>query len=310
LAKIARPDVAVITNVGKTHRENFDDDDGIFRAKMEIAEFFDKDSLLVVNGDDEALMKLAKGGGKSYEIVTAGADSRCDYRVVNAKNIEGDAISFEVKHNHEKIMFTISVAGLYNGTYAAMAGAVLSRKGISLTQVSDALSNLSRTKHRLEVIHEGNITLIDDSYNASPESMRAGIDTLLSVKGSRKIAVLAGMNELGEESEKLHLEVGEYIVHSGVNILITVGEKARSIHEGSMATIASEIPTLDIAASKVNRLTLKHFNEKEDAVNWLLANMSEGDVFLIKGSHSYKMEEIVSQLVGESVSRPAGGVFV
>jgi UDP-N-acetylmuramoyl-tripeptide--D-alanyl-D-alanine ligase len=285
LAEIARPDIAVITNVGKTHRENFEDDEGIFRAKMEITEFFGKDSLLVVNGDDAALMALAKCGGQRYEIVTAGMNPDCDYRVVNARNAEDDVISFEIVHESEKTLFTIPVAGLYNGTYAAIAGAVLARKGISLTQVSEALSNLSRTSHRLEVIRRGGVTLIDDSYNASPESMRVGIDTALTAKGRRKIAVLAGMNELGAESGELHRKVGEYAALAGVDVLVTVGDKAREIYEGAMA------------ANGENRMTQKHFDTNESATDWLLTNVLEGDVYLIKGSHSFKMEEIVSDLM-------------
>jgi UDP-N-acetylmuramoyl-tripeptide--D-alanyl-D-alanine ligase len=312
LAEIARPDAAVITNIGVSHRENFDSDDGILHAKLEIATYFGAENALFVNGDDARLRAHAERDDLPYEVVTAGESEGCDYRITHPEYAGPGEIRFVMQSGRDAaVKFSVPAAGLYNGVSAALTAAVLSRSGIAATDVAERLAGLERTAHRLQLIvtdgpvaggpsagggpaaggsvAEGHaaarLRVIDDTYNASPDSMRSALDYLASFGDGdgRKIAVLAGMNELGGRSRALHREVGEYAAESGADLLVCVGDKGADIAAGFEAAGGTGV---SLCA------------DNAEAVAALLPLVRDGDIVLVKGSHAYRTEEIVEALTG------------
>jgi UDP-N-acetylmuramoyl-tripeptide--D-alanyl-D-alanine ligase len=285
LTEIAHPDAAVITNIGASHRENFDSDDGILHAKLEVTSLFDMENALFVNGDDPALRAHADRGGLPYDVVTAGESEGCDYRITRPEYTGEEEIGFSLQHGREaSVQFRIPAAGLFAGVSAALTVAVLSRFGISAPLVAERLRAFDRPEHRLRLIVSGGLRVIDDTYNASPDSMRSAIDYLVSFRDCRKISVLAGMNELGERSGDLHRGVGEYAAGAGVDVLITVGEKASDIASGFVSASHGG------AAEKCA--------DNGEAIVVLRGMERDGDVILVKGSRAYGTENIVEALVG------------
>jgi UDP-N-acetylmuramoyl-tripeptide--D-alanyl-D-alanine ligase len=286
LTEIACPDAAIITNIGVSHRENFDSDDGILNAKLEVASLFGPENTLFVNGDDPALRAHAERGDLPYEVVTAGESEGCDYRITKPEYTGEEEIRFGLQYGRDAtVQFRIPAAGIYNGVGAALATAALSMFGISAGEVAERLRNLERTAHRLSLIVNGEVKIIDDTYNASPDSMKSAVDYLTSIEARRRIAVLAGMNELGDMSEELHREVGRYAAGSGVDILAAVGGKAHPIAEG-------------FASSSRRKNPVREYADNDEAIAALRSLVKDGDAVLVKGSRTFKTEEIVNALAG------------
>jgi UDP-N-acetylmuramoyl-tripeptide--D-alanyl-D-alanine ligase len=284
LTGIARPDAAVITNIGVSHRENFSSDDGILHAKLEIASYFGVENALFVNGDDPALRTHAERTDIAYDVVTAGESEGCYYRITHPEYTGEEEIGFGLQYGREAtIQFRIPAAGLYNGISAALTVATLSRFGISAPDVAERLSQLKRTEHRLKLITGAGFRIIDDTYNASPDSMRSAIDYLVSFTGGRRIAVFAGMNELGDRSVELHGDVGKYAFEAGVDILAAVGEKAFAIADG-------------FSVASGGKGTVKTYADNDEAIKGLGASARDGDTVLVKGSRTFRTEEIVEAL--------------
>jgi UDP-N-acetylmuramoyl-tripeptide--D-alanyl-D-alanine ligase len=280
LAEIARPDVAVITNIGLSHREHFDDDEGIRRAKFEIVSFFGAGNMLVIDQEnDPALLRAAKtdSSEKGYGLLTASRESG-DFSVSGARYTEDGRMVFAIEHGEDSEQFSLPVPGAYAAVSAAMACAAVSRFGVSLGRASQALKELVVTPHRLQTIRREGVLVIDDTYNASPDSARSGLDFLRSVPGRRKIAVLADMNELGAESERLHQELGAVAKDFGFGAVYTYGDKARAIAEGAQQSGL-------------------WFHNKEELIHRLLEQRQEGDVYYVKGSRSMKMEDVAEALL-------------
>lgn len=287
LAGIARPDIAVITNVGLAHSENFDSEDGIFKAKMEVADFMGENCVLVLNGDDPKLSEV-QADSKPYGVLTAGTNEGSDYVIRDiCYNDEGN-LRFNIESADEIERFILPAAGIYNGVNAGLAVAALSRVHISMSKASSRLRNMERTPQRLERKQGAGFIVIDDTYNASPDSMKSGIDYLVSLKGERHVAILAGMRELGDDSAALHREVGDYAIRAGVDMVAAVGERAEGIFAGASAASGE-----DGAAGKA-----RFFPDKEEACGFFRETTREGDVFLVKGSRGEKMEDVVGCLMG------------
>ncbi|MDR1815609.1 MAG: UDP-N-acetylmuramoyl-tripeptide--D-alanyl-D-alanine ligase [Clostridiales Family XIII bacterium] len=281
LCEIARPNACAITNVGVSHREHFDSDDGIRLAKYEIASFLGAGDALVIDPNNDAgLVALAEAGAREqgFSLVKIGED----YRVRDIRYTEDGALTCEIceetREEGECERFALPIPGAYAATSAAMAAAICLRLGISIAAAAEALRTLTVTPHRLQPIRKGGVLVIDDTYNASPDSMRSGLEYLSACPGARKIAVLADMNELGAESERLHFETGRLAAALGVRDVYTYGDKARKIAGGA------------------DRADL-WFSEKPALVARLLADVQDGDVVFVKGSRSLRMEEVVEALL-------------
>ncbi len=307
LAFVAKPECAVMTNIGVAHIAQLGSKENIRKEKLNIVNEFDTNSVLFVNGNDTLLHELATEitqnsisidcdketlpilehtGAVTYGICENGTTAQFDVSAMNLVT-DGSGIGFiaVVKENgtEKKIPVKLKVYGNHNVMNALAAIAVAMRYGIAPETAAEGLANYEPIAMRGQIKKENDITWIDDTYNASPDSMKSGAQVMLSLEGKRHIAVFADVLELGEASESLHREVGAYLAglcEQGRNcdILITVGTQA--------AYIADE-------AGKQGMQQVYSFSSNEEAVAYLKTILTTGDVVLVKGSRGMHTEEIV-----------------
>lgn len=279
MANIVKPSVAAITNIGVSHLERLGSRQAIFEAKMEITNYFSEENTLVICEDDEFLNKenIRKNTDKRFNIITVGEADSCDYTV---KNIEADDegnISFDLiypsstcgRRQIENIK--LPVAGRHNALNAALAIATASQFGVSIDEAKRGLLKLQITGKRLNIQEKNGIKIIDDTYNASPDSMRAALKTLAGIKGKRHIAILGDMFELGENEKEFHAQIGDF-ARENADIVYSVGELAQSISSENNFRTTDEI----VSAIAGGKLSFK-----------------KGDVVLIKASRGMKLERVV-----------------
>ncbi len=270
LTKIARPSVAIITNVGLSHIETLKTQENIRDAKLEIAEGIEEGGTLFVNGDDPFLKDVSL---PNVRVIRFGFENpACDCRgeILGEDSFSLDGTVFSVplggKHN------------LYNALGAVCVGKAV---GISLSLAAEGLLSYQPDGIRQseKEIRPG-ITVICDYYNASPASMRAGLEMLSKGNATRRIAVLGDMLELGEIAERCHREVGNIAADFGIDMVLTVGKFS--------AFLAEE--------AKGRGIKTESFADNDTLSAYLLDILSPGDRVLIKGSHGMKMEEIFEKI--------------
>lgn len=278
LADIARPDVGIITNIGMSHIENLGSREGICKAKLEICEYFDKNSLLIINGDDEYLKK-AKINGK-FEIITYGIENECDYRARDIENLGLDGTKFTVCIYGRDYRIHVKVPGVHNVYNALSAIACGVHYNIGPNQIIAGIENFSLTKMRMSIEKYGTLTVINDCYNSSPDSVRAALQ-VLSTQNTRKVAILGDILEMGEYAEKAHYELGKQVTESGVDLLITAGENALFMAKGADETGLEKI---------------KSFKNTEELCKNISGLLEENDCILIKASRGMHFEKVVEQI--------------
>ena len=285
LAKIGRPNVAVITNIGMSHIENLGSQEGIFKAKMEITDFFGADNTLIVNGDDKFLKTVSD---KEYKVIKYGVENEdCDVRAYDVLDKGVDGTEFSVAMDEMPYRVHISVPGVHN-VYNALAAICVGREfGIEPEKIIKGIESFELTKMRMAVEKIGGITLINDCYNASPDSVRASLKVLASAEGKRKIAVLGDILEMGDFAKDAHTALGEAVFDSGADILVTVGENAKYIADGLKDGKKPEVI---------------HFEKTRYAAKHLYKLAQEGDVILVKASRGMKFE-----MIAEMVQKRAKG---
>ena len=277
LAKIVKPDIAIVTNVNETHIELLGSMENIAKAKGELVESIQAGGTVILNADNaytETLKKLAKSGVK---IITHGIENGADLKAENVF-ISNAVTDFDVNYNGQIYHFDLPIIGRHNVSNSLAATAAGLSVGLDFDKIRYGLSTLVTTKMRFEVIHRDGITIVNDAYNASPASMRASIKTAAEVYDARKIAVLGGMFELGAISEKVHREVGAYLAENKFDILITVGKLGRFIAEGAKSAGMEKIFVTDT---------------HEDAAKTLRGILKRDDVILFKASHGMHLEKVI-----------------
>ena len=292
LADIIRPDIGIITNVGVSHIENLGSREGILKAKMEITDFFGPENTLVINGDNDMLAGIESSG--EYRLVRSGTGKDCDWQIFDIEDFGADGISYKLKTGSGIHEISLGIPGAHNALNSALAIAAANCLGVSVEEAKQGLSAIKLTGKRLTVKTAGGIKVIDDTYNAAPDSMKSAVDTLMHTEGKRKIAILGGMNELGDESSKYHEEIGAYVVLQGVEILITAGDKAFDIARG--AEKQNEEAAADNGAL---RTEIRHFETKEALCEVIGELLKEGDTVLVKGSRTMEMELVADKILKE-----------
>lgn len=293
MAKVARPQAGLITNIGVSHMESLGSRENIRKAKLEMTDFFDSNCTLILNRDNDLLADFLDhvADRTAYKIVTGGrTEPRTDEDLIieDLEDFGADGISFVLRRGGnpgETQRFRLPLPGKHNACNASLAVAAGFAFGISMKEAAAGLEKLKEADKRLRVQQAGQILLIDDTYNASPDSMRAGLDVLASLAAKRKIALLGDMLDLGSDTDRFHKEVGEYAAARGVSVLWTLGEKARFMAEGA----AESNPGAEV----------RHFSDREEMKTQLQALVKEGDAVLVKGSRAMAMEEmaeIIKQL--------------
>lgn len=283
LTAIAKPTIAVITNVGTAHIGNLGSRENILKAKLEILEGLQKDGYAVINNDNDLLHEWGTEN-KKYKIITYGINNNSTYV---AKNIEynDNKSTYVLKTEDDKELKNIEVpvggeAFVYNSLAAISVGKILN---VPMEQIIKGIKSFELSKMRLDIQKtEQGYTIINDCYNANYDSMKSAIEYLKNAEGERKIAVLGDMLELGEFSKELHEKVGKVVSENKVDILITVGKEAKNI-----ARVAKENGVEHIY----------DFENNKDAIDKLKKILAVGDTALVKASNSMNFKEIVENLL-------------
>ena len=265
LGAMAKPDIAVYTLIGRSHLEALGDLDGVLRAKGELVEHMPPDGLLIVNGDDEKLAAWRPARRK----LTFGLGEGCDVRGVGfaPRGAEGSALT--VLAGERRIELFLPAYGRHLAYAALAAAAVGIELGLSDGQIAAGAADYAPVGRRARIIETPSLTVIDDCYNANPDSVKMAIASAGAL-GGRLVCILGDMLELGEQSEQMHREVGEAARAAGA-LLLTAGERS--------AAMGGE-----------------HFASKAELISALPRLLKRGDRVLVKASHSMAFEEISDAL--------------
>ena len=281
LSAIARPTSAVMTNIGISHIEQLKTQENIRGEKLHIADTIGEGGVLYLNGDDPLLRPLRESYPK--KITWYGTAEDCGYRAENIDTVK-DCTRFDLHAPFGVHKVMIPALGIHNVSNALAAIAVAYDQGLSLDDIRCGLLTYEGLAMRQQIHELERLTVIDDSYNASPDSIKSGIGVLKAVKSAgKKIAVLADMRELGEHSAQAHFELGTYAAKNGVDAIVTVGKEAERIAEGALA----ERPDLFVKICAAN----------DEAFAELEKILCDGDCVLIKGSRGMHTDEIVQKLL-------------
>ncbi len=276
LCEIARPTMAVMTNIGVAHIENLKTQENIMSEKLKITGHFDSSGVLFLNGDDKLLRTLY--GKQPFRTVSFGLSSDNDYYAAEIAG-EGYNTTFTCCSGDSRERYTIPALGAHSVMNALAAIAVCKAMGMESIDIAKGLMTYKNAPMRQQIKEAGGFTIIDDSYNSSPDAAVVSIDVLSSFAGKGKtIAVLADMLELGDVSEREHYKVGAHAGKKGIDALVAVGELSKHTAEGAAASGCSEVYS---------------FGTNEEAAAKLRGLISPGCTVLVKGSRGMHTDEIV-----------------
>lgn len=269
ISEMVQPTIEVITIIGECHLENLGDRDGVFKAKTEMFENLRIGGTVILNGDDDKLSKVStvKGNAPIFYGLHNGA-----YRAENIRNNGVLGVEADLLFEGERLSVTIPAIGTYMVNNALAAAAVGRTLGLTSGEIKRGIAAYKTVGSRANLIDTGKIRIIDDCYNANPNSVRASIDTLMNFEG-RRVAILGDMKELGENELELHRGVGQYA--QCCDLVIAVGPLALKLAEGAGGL---------------------HFETKEELFEQLPELINDGDVVLVKASHSMQFEKITEEL--------------
>lgn len=280
LCDIAKPDVAVVTNVGETHMELLGSMENIARAKSELVEDLTQEQLAVLNADNEYVAAMADK--TKAQVVTYGYSGKATFRGDNVvTTARGSVFTCIDSRSGERTEVNMPFIGEHNVQNALAAIAVGAAFGVKLNNSAKALMTAKLTGSRQEIVHIGTMTVINDAYNASPASMEAALKTLHEAKkaahGARTIAVLADMRELGDISFDSHRRVGQFAVREKTDMVIAYGDEAKAI------------------AAAVEALGGKAYwcAGRDEAAKLLDSLLQSHDIVLLKGSHSMQVDSLL-----------------
>ena len=267
LAKIARPTVAVFTVIGRAHLEFLHDLEGVFRAKTEMIAQMPEDGVVIVNGDDAWLRTLSC----RQRLIRYGLGENCEVRAFEPELLPEGKTRCRIRFGERELRAEVPAFGRQM-VYAALEGAAVGfALGLSDGEIERGIRAYETVGRRGAILDTGFVTLVDDSYNANPESMRCAIDSLTEIAG-RHVCVLGDMLEMGPESARMHAELGRYAAAKGVDLLLCCGELGREIARGA-GELARWYPTVG------------------ELCEALPALLRRGDRVLVKASRGMHLEE-------------------
>lgn len=285
IAKVAKPDICVMTNIGQCHLENLIDRDGVLRAKSEIFDFLKTDGHIVLNGNDDKLITVqeVKGVKPVFYYVEDGTAKKADlpYEItadaIENKGLRGLNANLHFPEGvcqiHEPIP---GVHNVYNACAAACVGRIM---GLTNEEICQGIAHAKTIAGRTNLITLGEVLVIDDCYNANPVSMKASLDVLAQADG-RKIAVLGDMGELGENEREMHYDVGKYAANTGADILFSCGTLSEELAKGAQR----------------GHTKVMYFADREKLTQTLINFVEAGDTVLVKASHFMEFPKIVKAL--------------
>jgi UDP-N-acetylmuramoyl-tripeptide--D-alanyl-D-alanine ligase len=285
LCEIAVPSHGVITNIGTAHMGRLGSREAIRDAKLEILEGL---NVAVVNADDDYLMKgINNAQNFQGRVVTFGIENEAN---VMARNVcpSGNGSDFDLEIKEEgSVPVRLGIHGHFNIYNALAAAAASSSLGMSIAEIRKSLETFTGFPMRFEMIRKGGITVINDSYNANPSSMKESLRGLILVGAmGRLVAVLGDMSELDEFSEEEHRSIGRVVSELGVDVFVAIGEKMGLAAKESMR-VESENQVQEVYS----------FTDVDSAEKQIMEILKEGDTVLVKGSRAMLMERIVGDIV-------------
>ncbi|MAG29004.1 hypothetical protein CL632_02565 [bacterium] len=296
LLKIVTPTVGVITAISATHTETFKSVAGVAREKGKVFRSVPKDGWIIANHDDPEVAKLAQtsqaqkifyGTKQSDEVGICASEIAVSMSSSNKTGIAG--ISFKIHTNGTVTPIILKdVLGEHQIYPALAAASVAQALGLHMVDVAEGLQELVPQPGRMRVLGGVKHTvIIDDTYNSSPMAVQRAIEALVSVKDNGKtFAVLGDMLELGSLSEDEHRKIGRFALKAGIDVLITVGERARDIARGARKVGMSQDSIFE-------------FDTTDDAGRFVQRRMEEGDIVLVKGSQGIRMERVVKEIMAQ-----------
>lgn len=309
LSQIARPDIALITNIGVAHIERLGSQDEIFRAKAEIIAGLAPGAQVILNGDDSYLFKFAREIAPSYAVSLvftqqpesfAGLEGLTAFWADQLK-LTGQQSTYVLgtwperpDHPVQSLLpVTLPVPGRHMVSNSLFGLAVVDCLGLDLVTAAAGAAQFENTGNRQRLLTAGPILVMDDSYNASPESMLAALSTLQAIsEGRRLVAALGGMLELGEYAAKAHFDVGQAAARHGFSCVLTLGPQADELLAGF-----ESVPTPG---------TCTRFTDQPDLIQHLLGALQPDDLLLVKGSRGFAMEQVTQAVLDFWSSATAG----
>ncbi len=267
LGAMVRPDVAVISNIGDAHIEFLGSRQGILQAKCEIFQHLKEGGLAVLNGDDAMLDTV----DVPFRTVRCGQSEHCQTRITEVVDHGVEGITCTVETQKETYHLAIPAPGVYMAYAASIAVAVGEELGLSREEITRGAAAYEPTGSRMRVVRlpEGRI-LLDDCYNANPQSVTAALEVLAKTECERRVAVLGDMGELGGLTEQAHYNVGALAAMLGIDFVAAIGEKAAKIADGASQSGGEVL----------------HFATKEEALGTLRQQLKPGTAMLLKASHA------------------------
>ncbi len=277
LSCAAKPTVGIITNIGVSHIENLGSREGILKAKLEIIDGLKKDAPLLLNADNDLLSQVKSDKCRIYYF---GTGINADFRATDISE-EKDSTTFTVQYFGKHSRITLPIIGIHNVYNAVAAFAAAYLIGVEPDSAASALGKYVPEGMRQKSVVINGITSIEDCYNASPDSMKAALDTLKCTDGKKKIAVLSDMLELGEYSEQAHFSVGETGAEYGIDYILCTGTQAEHIVNG---------------AKSKNHKNAYLLDSKDSLIEKLFEIAESGDVVLFKASRGMHLEDVIKQI--------------
>lgn len=282
LARIARPQVGVITNVHPVHLEGLGSLDAVARAKGELFEALPQDGVAVVNTDDAYALKQLERTRAG--VLRFGRANGADARVEGAAHA-GDGLDVSLRLRDETVRFHLARPGLHNAMNAAAAAAVGLAEGLVAGTIAERLAQAPLPALRMERLVLGEGCLLVDCYNANPRSVQAAVKSLVELAADgKRFALLGDMKELGASSTELHWQTGHLAAESGLDAMATFGELARDIARGAREAGLGEVIS---------------FDSIPDAIDWVEHKLAGGGCVLLKGSRAMRLERIARALAGK-----------
>jgi UDP-N-acetylmuramoyl-tripeptide--D-alanyl-D-alanine ligase len=273
LTQIGHPDIGVILNIGPVHLEFMESVEKVAEAKFEMLQNLPQGAVALLNGDDPyCLEMMIRWKGKA---VTFGSIPSCDFRATEVHFNSSGYPSFNFNNLVELKLSVLGNHNIYNALAASAVGTLL---GLTPEETKRGLEKFAGTPMRMQKISVAGLTILNDSYNANPTSMRNALELLSQIEAKgKKVAVLGDMLELGDKTKVYHQEIGRLAAKSGLDILVTVGELGG-----------------EIAASAAGaELRVERFFRKQEVVDFLLRELLPGDILLVKASRAVGLEEVV-----------------
>src|SRR6266851_694263 len=273
LARIAQPEIGVVTNVAPVHLEFFDSIAEIARAKFELIESLPASGTAILNADDQYVSQFARGfkGKKVMYGTHAAADVRAEN--IQPKGVEGS--EFDVVIGSVREHAALPLVGAHNVLNALAAVAVGVEGGLNPSEAVGALAMLTPADKRGQVLQLGNITVINDCYNSNPTALNAMVDALAAMPAQRRIVVAGEMLELGPAAEEMHRASGQHVAEKKMDVLVGVRGMAHAMVDGATQ-----------AGTRAEFMATP-----EEAGEWLALEARDGDVVLLKGSRGVKLEK-------------------